>query len=258
MADPKPIEMSNTNDIELDKDSSFLLIGDAGTGKTRFLSTCPKPFIYDFDKGAGSIAGTGVPYKTFKDAMPGQQPNLKAGIFKYGDAYPRFLDHINNLGLYVEKGTLPFSMIALDSLTTLSMAMKAHIQAMKGTPGGQMSQPDYGSQKGLMEAVLGQLVTWPVIAIATAHAQRNTNDLTGAIEKLPLLDGKLAGGISIFFDEIYFTEVIGKDADRKYVFKTMSDAAMKQAHTAIGVPDNTEQDWIHIQRVIDARKKVKS
>jgi hypothetical protein len=117
------------------------------------------------------------------------------------------------------------------------------------------NQGAYGAQQEYLKRVLNQVTAWPVRLVCTAHIKRDENLVTMVTEKLPLLTGQLAGFISAFFDEVYFTDPVsippkpaagGKPAEparTEVVVRTKATPSMRQAKSRWGVPDGTLLDW---------------
>lgn len=243
----------NTKDITAAA-SNILLVGDSGTHKTFFLGGVPGIHIFDFDKGATILktAGLSVEYDVFKDAPKNwklSDMERKVGIYDWGTAWPAFIKRLNDIGELIDKGKGPKA-IGLDSLTMMSeMAMCEVLKNGKTTEAGGPTIASYGAQINYMKTVLGQLTAWPIQLIATAHIQRDNNDLTQNVEKLPLLTGKLAGLISIYFDEVYFCES-DKDAagKQKFTLITQATPSIRQAKSRWGVPNGTETSWAAVSK----------
>lgn len=239
--------MSNANDLGLNPTPSIMVVGDSGTHKTYFLTTIPGIFIFDFDKGMAIARGRDVEFQTFKDAPHGSKVTSKEhGIYPWGQAWPAFILRLNQLGETVDKGEL--RPIGLDSLTTLSDICMNYVLRETNSKGPPQIQ-HWGAQIELMKTVLDQMTAWPVLFAATAHVQRNTNEVTQIVEQLPLLTGKLAGKAGLYFDEVWFTQVKGKSAtDRQFVLQTESYGMVKQAKTRYGVPDGLEATWQAVEK----------
>lgn len=239
-----------------DPGKSILLVGDSGTHKTWFLGGCPKPFIFDFDKGLAILRDQELDYATFKDAPYGSKLfNKEKGIYEWGKAWPAFLVKLNELGAAVEKGTCPFETLGFDSITTLSMiCMNYVLDQNSRTPAMGPRIQDWGMQIGLLETVMDQLTAWTAfIKVVTAHIQRDTNLITQQVEKLPLVTGKLAGKLSIYFDEVWFCDVKADAVDgakRTFYLKTVSDATFRQAKSRFGVPNETPTNWADVAKFI--------
>lgn len=246
--------MPNAKDKRTNPTPSILLVGDGGTGKTRFIATCPKPFIYDFDNGLISIAGTDVEYETFKDAPYGVKvgPIQKAaGIYEWGTAWPAFIKHLNeNVAAQLEKGEVQFGIYAIDSLTTLAMICMNYVLKESGKNG--KSTPEiqhWGMVLRLLEVVMDQLTALPVPLVVTAHIKRDNNLVTENTELLPLVGGQLSGKIGIYFDEVWYTErksVPAKGTDPARIITTIKTDAVglyKQAKSRHNIPSGTEARW---------------
>lgn len=241
------------SDIQIEGRPSILLVGDSGTGKTSFIGTCPDPYIFDFDKGVASLRGSkNVEYDMFKDAPRGSKVyNPENGIYPFGKAWPAFINRLNEIGMMMDKRECPYKTLALDSITTLSDICMNYVLSSDGHTGNPQIQ-HWGSQIQLLQSVMDQLTSWEIIRIVTAHIQRNTNDVTQVVEQLPLVTGKLAGKLAIYFDEVYFMNVVvGKDG-RQYRLTTQSGGMIKSARSRFKVPDGTEASWDAIKKYVTA------
>lgn len=251
--------MANTKNIT-SGDANILIVGDSGTHKTRFFGTFPPGTVEvaDFDKGMASLVGSDIEYTTFKEASAGQivKPWQTAlGIYAAGTAWPAFIQWINKIGDRIEKGTGP-RVIGLDSLSFMSMIAMSKI--LKDNSWDVPNQGAYGAQQEYLKRVLNQVSAWPVRVVCTAHIKRDENLVTNIVEKLPLLTGQLAGFISAFFDEVYFTDpvaVVAKPAvgaipavpaRNEVVIRTKATPSMRQAKSRWNVPDGTRLDWAAI------------
>lgn len=244
--------MPNAKDIASGS-ANILLVGDSGTHKTFFLGGVPGIYIFDYDKGLATLRGRDVEYDTFKDKQRGQPVNemeRKAGIYEFGGAWPAFILKLQQIGAAIQAGTGPKA-IGLDSLTFLSeIAMN---RVLLDTGQAQPHQGSYGAQQQYIKVVLGTLTAWPIRLVCTAHIQRDKNDLTTVIEKLPFLTGKLAGMISAYFDEVYFCESsVDATGVQKFIVKTKATPEMRQAKSRWGVPNDTETSYAAVEKFYNA------
>jgi hypothetical protein len=209
--------MPTTEDLKDDNKTSFLLVGDSGTQKTGFFATCPKPlYIFDTDKGMARLAGVkGIGYDTFKELPRNEKFDpkgelAKEGFYEYGTAWGAILKKINEIGRLIDQGKNEFKVIGFDSLTLLTDVAQSHI--LKQTGHDSMQQNDWGAFLNNMSQLFGQLTAWPVLKVLTAHIKRDENLITGTTEKLPLVPGQFSGKVSVYFDEVYFTDVKNEES----------------------------------------------
>lgn len=176
------------------------------------------------------------------------------GFHEYGKAWPAFVNHLNNtVGKQIDNGTWGDRPIALDSLTTMmNLAMNHVLKEAGRKPSDGIRIQDWGQQIGLVETVIDQLTAWPIMLICTAHIHRDTNAMMETVEYLPLLPGKFAGRVAVYFDEVWFTKVSGKGDTRKYSFITESNGMFKQAGSRYNVPEGTEMDWSAVKKYFTA------
>jgi len=159
--------------------------GKSGTGKTTFACTFPTPYIFDWDRGMLSQRGKDVEYETCTD-------------------YTRFLSNLNK----VTKDDV-HETIVIDSVTILEKAMMQHILLLNNRT--EPTIHEWGRLVDSMVQLLIQLTKIDKHVVVVAHEQMVQDELTQAVEILPLIVGKkLPGQIPLWFDEVYRMEM-GKD-----------------------------------------------
>lgn len=197
------------------------------------------------------LRGTDVEYDTYKDlarGMGGGKELVAQGLYPFGTAWEAFWKKVVELNELYLRGKGPAA-IGLDSLTFMSMI--AINKILKDTGHEAAHQGTWGAHHEYFKTVLSMMTAWPCRLIATAHIERNTNDLTQVSEKLPLIAGKLAGLLPAFFDETYFCEVESKPNEPlRYILRTQLTQTMRQAKSSWGVPDGTETDWNAIKKFL--------
>lgn len=253
--------MPSTKDLKGTADASFLIIGDSGTHKTFFLGTCPKPaYIFDFDKGVSILSGVnGVDYDTFKDAPKGVKPAAGGalGTYEWGTAWPAFIKRLNEIGASIDKGDCQYKTLAFDSLTMMSDIAMNYI--LKQNNREKMEIQDWGAYLSNMSNLFNQFTGWPGVKVVIAHVKRMENDLTKLEEKLPLVQGQFAGKVSIYFDEVYYTEVksegAGANKKLKWTLVTQPTSIIRQAKSRrFNLPDGTEASYDAIRPYVEGKK----
>jgi hypothetical protein len=234
---------------------SILLIGDPGAGKTKFISTCPKPiWLADFDKGGATVEDEpDISIEVFKDAPYGSKVLMpQHGIYKYGSAWEEFQKRLNVIGAQIEEGTCPYKTLAIDSFTMFQSCIMAHVLSNSKHPAGPVEIQDYGSLLNIQKSFFDQFSSWPLLKIATAHVERTKNELNEGVEMLPLGLGKFTSLMPMYFDEIYYLEVTqgspaqriaarkkGETLESVRVLTTQPTNYIKQARTRKNVPTGT-------------------
>lgn len=232
--------MANARDIKPDQ-LRILIVAEAGRHKTYFCSTIPGVYIFDTDDGMAVARGRDVEYDLFSEAPKGMKPRF--GQHAWGKSWPEIHKKLNEIGDRLEKGIGPKA-IAMDSLTTLSTVITNWALLSEGKGLEMPHQGTWGTHHNLLKLVLGQLMSWPVHYIMTAHIQRDENDLTKMVEKLPLVAGKAAGFLPSYFDEVYYVDrKTEKDGTVRYPITTGATPTIVSAKSRWGVPDGTELDW---------------
>lgn len=237
--------MKSTSNQKLDEHTSFLLIGDSGTGKTRFFDTCPKPvLLIDTDKGTASLTGReGIDYQTFKELSYGEKPPtghlIEEGFYAWGTAWPAVTAFINeHVGRPLDAGTCKYKTLGVDSLTMLTDIAVTYI--LKQNDKRLISDYKDGRQfwgafLNNMSEMFSQLSAWPLTKVLTAHVRRDEDAYSGITTKMPLVPGQFSAKVSTYFDEIYFadvvTEGVGPAKKSRYTIHTQTDSSMRQARS---------------------------
>lgn len=233
------------------ENAAILIIGDSGTHKTKLAGDFPSPYFFDFDLGMAIVQATHPGFKDFdsfrdwdrEKSAKASPPKFLAqsGYYKYGQAWPQFLLKYNEHEAAVEKGTSPHKTWVFDSLTTMGYVAMAHVLTTGGDPLPHIGS--WGAQQEYLRKIILGIMAWPGYKIFIAHMQRSENDLTKITEKLPLITGKLAGGIGSLMDEVWYSNWKDSGAKRKYYVLTEPDSSMRQAKTRWNIPNETEMSW---------------
>lgn len=164
----------------------ILIVGDSGSGKTTFAATAPVPFFADFDHGLDTLAGKNI-----------------EGEYQPYDT-ETFSDFWKELGLWRKEGPqYGCETFVLDSLTTVSEACLYSI-----TKGSTPEIRDWMLYIGKMKKMLGYLTTLDCNVIVTGHLQIVKDDVTGSIERIPIMYGdKLPGQLPIYFNDVWYSQI---------------------------------------------------
>lgn len=192
-----------------DFNSKVLLYGDSKIGKTTFTATYTKgPLFYDFfDPNGpqalmkmvsdGQITGSNIEFeqidysspKSFDAYWKALQKKEKDGLFKTLAA---------NRGIYI-----------VDSYTALNLATMA--KTMFTSKNELPSQPDFRVNKGYIMNFIQTVTTLPCAVLVIAHTEVSKDDASGSVKILPMVTGSLKTSSGVFFDDLLFMKMRGKE-----------------------------------------------
>lgn len=251
--------MPSASDIRFDDFTSFLLIGNGGTGKTGFLDTCPKPvFNFDTDNGMARLAGKpNIDYETYVEldqsgSLTSLAPWQKAqgGWYEWGKAYPAMKAKLSEIGKSMDTGTCQYRTIGIDSLTLFYDKLFSYTEKERGMPYKDGRQ-QWGDVLDIATSFFSQFVRWPIVKVLTAHVQLTESPTSQALEKLPLIGGKFAPKVGVLFDEVYYTERDGG----KFVAITQQSGSYTQCKSRkYDLPNKTELNY---ERIMEHVKKTR-
>lgn len=205
-----------------------LIYGPSGTGKTIFgaswaraESDGKKLLMLDSDKGILSVVTASsalLPDDVKANIFPVHIKDMPPGA-KTPQGYltvNKVLDEVINTGAY--DNIRPHT-IVIDSLTTLSEMILA--QTVRANGRIEPVIKDWGQQMDKLTKLINKARSIEnVNFIAVAHEQYTKDEISGRIWCLPLVTGKLAPKISLYFDEVYHTTVNQKGDKHEYVMHT--------------------------------------
>lgn len=246
--------MANAKDIQSGA-GNILIIGDGGTWKTRFLTSIPGVYVFDFDKGMASVKGQDVEYDTYKDLardIKGGPDFEKIGLYEFGKSWDAFYKKFQDvMQKVIARDPKAPKCIALDSLTMMSFSAVNKI--LLDTGHAAPHQGTWGAHHEYFKTIFSMATALPIRFVCTAHIQRDENQITQTTEKLPLLAGKLAGLVPVFFDEVWYTEAKGDGI----VIRTKQSATLKQAKSRDNIKDETPLTWKDIAPLIGEKTVLK-
>ena len=243
---------------------SFLVIGEAGTGKTNFLREMangdddnPNVHVSDFDFGMATLRDVkGIVYEPYTDAAPGAKANPSEGIYEHGKAYLAFDKWLNDAHAQAAAGTFPYQFVALDSYTMLAELVKNAILGSRKL----MEIQDWGAFYSRMSDLTRRFTTIPgVTKITMAHVSRAENPLTKAMEMLPFMQGQFQGTMASYFDEVYYATVKStvKDGQVKneYLLTAQKQGVYMSARSRwIGNTPPLPNSWNAVKAALDNAK----
>lgn len=196
--------MARTNAIE-PTTLKILLIGDAGTKKTRLAATFPDPHFVDLDGGMLSCRDLDVHYVTIGEQVT-VDPDFLAIYPKNAEKKAKqsmFLkaqDYIEHLANTLTKDQT----LVIDSLTFYSECALNHVQKLENNK--DMRQTYGGAQK-LIAASFELIKHLPCNVIVTAH-RALIEDADGNIQYVPKSAGRsFSIALPSYFDEVWRTSV---------------------------------------------------
>ena len=203
----------------------LLVYGNSGSGKTCLSAGFPGPVLYlDFDHKISSAA-------KFYAKQPELLKNINVEQFAHLKGRAR-IDKLEAIvkGIYqeAEKGTLPYKTIVIDSLTTMSSSILEHYlvaqPGIKRALAGINAMQDYQLLDKQLTTLITGLLSLDCNVVMTGHLNMEKDETTGAVEYKPLMAGKFADKLPIYFEEVYVARVNEKG---EYVLQTQSDHKYK-------------------------------
>lgn len=205
--------LKSSDQIKVGEKVDVLAYGGSGTGKTylagTFNSKGPVVFI-DFDNGLKTVRGwKDISYFTVLETLP------------VPSAYKNFMKLLPQLEKRVKEGE--FKTVCLDSLTTFSECTLNSAMYEAGKLGQNPTFGEWGEQMRRIKAVIDRLLVLPCNIVVTAHEQFEKDELSGKVWCLPLVTGKMATRISLYFDEVYHLQVESSKDGSAFTMLTRPD-----------------------------------
>jgi hypothetical protein len=228
---------------------NILVYGGAGTGKTGLVQTCPQPILYhSFDRGGwvtirefAKDHSRIIIDNRFEGAM-GSRTYLGTGKTVF-ELWEEEFKRLSKMGFFDLVGTY-----VVDSATTWALSImdtilkKDQRRLNSGWVVGRKETPDIKDWQIQMEAVklaLNDFTSLPCHCLFIAHETTEKDELTGSIDKVPYLTGKLQQQVPTMFDEVY--RAITTGADNKYSLMTQRDGNIPARSRIAGIPPKLQK-----------------
>lgn len=227
------------SDIKTAGALKVLVQGDSGIGKTCLAASFPGPIKYlDFDIKVDSAAAwlRHTSQQAQLDSIDVEQFHQGLGM----SPIDKLLKIINEELIPQQKeGQMKFQTLCLDSATTFSGAMLAHI--VKTNPGIKRNETRQGPQPGLQDygilrrefqRLIQGLLTLPCNIVMLAHIAVEKDEWTGQLIRHAMMDGSFARELPIYFKEVWRMYV----KDNKRMLQTQSDSMFNCRSQIPGLP----------------------
>lgn len=212
----------------------ILLYAPSGFGKTCAAANAPgKIEWWDFDHKISSVI-------SFYKNKPEILDRIEVFQFNHLDPKKRIPELEARMKLIeaarLNNTKLPFDTLVVDSLTTLTEALMEDYLirsqlgikvAIKDIPAMQHYQI---LDKHLTQFISG-LLALPCNVIMLGHLDVYKDDSTGAMIRQPLMKGKWAAKLPIYFEEVYVGKIVGE----KRIIQTQPDSTYAIARTQRGL-----------------------
>jgi hypothetical protein len=202
---------------ELAKNDYFkgLVYGASGAGKTcfaaKFAELGPVEF-WDFDHKISSAAN----FYADNAKILNNIEVLQFANKPEKERIPAFLERTKQIDtLIAAKKELPFKTLVLDSITTFTnILMRDYLvrsYTMLKRPLPELyGQQDYGILATQLKTIIPNLLVLPCNVIVLGHVESDKDELTGIISRQPMMPGKNAPTLPIWFEEVYVAKLNAK------------------------------------------------
>lgn len=217
--------------VDLAKTDYFkaLVYGDSGIGKTCFATAFAElgeVEIWDFDNKISSAAN----YYADKPEILNKIQVRQFMPLEETKRIPAWLERTKEIEALVRAGKpLPFKTLVLDSITTfVNMLMRDYlVRSYTGIkrPGPDLyGMQDYGILATQLKSFIPNLLVIPCNVIVLGHLETERDEATGAISRMPMMPGKNAPTLPIWFEEVYVARL---NAEGKRILQTQPDQTFK-------------------------------
>lgn len=222
--------MPNAKDAAIASNSTILLVGDTGSGKTSQIRSLPgKKFVYIFDPNAlESLRGADIDYEQFLPNSLELDVTIKG--FNKGsksDTSPSkkeptvYNDFVEDLTKKAEDGFFePYDWICFDSMTFLQKSVMDRNMYLNNRFGGVEELSDYRIVGSKMSDLMRSITSEPKNILMTGHISEWQDELTKKISTQLNMSGQARTTIPLMCTDIWRTFAESEGDKRKYTIQT--------------------------------------
>lgn len=227
-----------------------LVYGNSGAGKTCLAAGFPLDIIYlDFDGKADSAAAF---FKQDADRLARiEVRDLSAKLSE--DPIEELMKIIQGELIPQQKsGAMKFRTLVIDSLTTFSASVLAHIvrtnpgiKRVATKQGQQPGMQDFGVLKREFARLIPGILSLPMNIVMLAHIKTDKDEMTGEMIRGPHMDGSFAMELPIYFKEVFRAFV---DDKGQHMLQTKSDAKYNCRTQLCGIPGTVRSSYEELKK----------
>lgn len=230
--------MTKLTDLELHP-PKILLMGNFGTGKTVLATTVGEiGQVLDLDNGLLSA-------RNYIDKFTSERHKIDVKKcweedHKKAISYKKLLSFVNTIYDNCAAKTYDFEVVILDNFTVLADVAMQETLADAGRLGQTPQIQHWGTCFAKMQIILNVLKSLPLVVIVIAHTRR-VEDGGASKYEIACPGQKLPEKVPTYFDEVWWTEVIGTGNNVKYQLRTKPTGQMP-ARSRLSLPDPINQN----------------
>jgi len=196
---------------------SAILFGKKGVGKTTCLRTAVAPILlFSFDPQGHHVLRDEIDSGRVLPVLFDKENPKKPHIFTDFD---RMFTDMLKANLFDKIGT-----VVIDSITTLSECIMLDVLRKANRIDGYPQQNDYPMQMAIIRRIVLEVTGLPCHSIFIGHTDQIKDDVSGLIQTVPELVGKLKTKIPLLFSEMYFVDADSDDKGNwSTTFQTRGD-----------------------------------
>jgi len=110
----------------------------------------------------------------------------------------------------------PYETIVVDSLTTVADLAMNKVLFVNGRAKGTPQLQDWLQQMNWLKNFIVTMLALPKHVVFIAHEHIEKDENLGTLQALPLVTGKLAGKLGLYFDELYNSQMVMKGKESEF------------------------------------------
>lgn len=245
--------IKSTDDYDIETtNSTFMFVGDVGTGKSELASTFPtKGYVFNFDRKIKAYADKGGWDYSEYEISP-------KGWIEFEKDFMEVLKRVRN-------GDYQTTVIdSTTSFTDLAMERALALDPKRSATQGPLWNVHYQMVRNLIEGKIRQFVSLPGKKVLISHLNIVTDNETGAVISIdPLLTGQLAVRVPGYFEELYCCFTRTREGKPEWYVRTTPRGLYKARSEMRGVkgllpdelPNNYQAIMEAYRKAVEARKK---
>lgn len=213
---------------------SILLYGPPGTGKTGLVSQIGSSgYLFDYDRGMRTAL-------TLKDKFTEHRQAVEFGEYvddsvSSPSAYLKSKTKLMELQGLATRNQLPYTAIAIDSLTGLCRAIQQYVMSCAGNALAPPQIQHWGQIVNEVESILTIIRSFKILVIVTAHEMYIETETGNMLRPMSATQKHSANKLTWLFDEVLYTKIRRKPQNKVDYIVTAEPSAFSVVRTRSGL-----------------------